>query len=79
MKVFTASWCAPCQDYKKALEGLDCEIIEVEENIDMSIKYGVYSVPTTILEKDGVVVQKLMGVQDRGQLEQLITQYEIAA
>jgi hypothetical protein len=76
MKVFTASWCGPCQTYKQQLDGMDVEIIDVEENIPLAIEYQAYSVPLTVFVKDGMVTHKVNGPIPRQEVEALRMQYE---
>lgn len=64
-----ASWCGPCQQMNPILEGLEKEIgseyifakLNVDEARDISIQYGVSSVPTFIFFKNGTVVGKETG------------------
>jgi thioredoxin 1 len=37
--------------------------IDVEEDVDTAQKYGVRSVPTVIIEKDGVEMERIIGLQ----------------
>jgi thioredoxin 1 len=50
---FEASWCGPCKSLSKMLEGIDTkfpiEPIDIDEHIDLSIEYGIRSVPTLIM------------------------------
>src|SRR5687767_7705803 len=71
VKVFTASWCAPCQTYKKQLDGLDVEIIDVEEQMDLAIQYQAYSVPMTVFQRNGMVTHKVNGPIPRSEVEAL--------
>lgn len=76
MKVFTASWCAPCASYKKEIDGVDCEIIDVEERMDLGIAYGVQSVPLTVFEREGEITHSFTGVRSRAEVTQLQAQFE---
>ncbi len=42
------------------------------ENMDLAVKYGIAAVPTLLLFKDGEVVERLQGYQDKAKLQQLI-------
>ncbi len=67
---FYADWCGPCQMIGPELEKLDGMINEnqhiVKVNVDnaneVAAKYGVMSIPTLIKFKDGVQVDKKVGI-----------------
>lgn len=70
VKKFSASWCGPCrmlapmmESIKPAYNGVKFEDIDIDENAELAAKYGVRSVPTVIVEKDGVEVNRFVGVQ----------------
>lgn len=70
VKKFSASWCGPCrmlapmmESIKPAFNGVKFENIDIDENAELAAKYGVRSVPTVIVEKDGVEVNRFVGVQ----------------
>jgi thioredoxin 1 len=69
MKVikFSASWCQPCKSLSKMLEkdplGVEVEEIDIDENSDMATQFKIRSVPTLVLMKDGVEVDRIMGTQ----------------
>lgn len=54
LKLFTASWCAPCKVVKQELEKFDnaVDIIDIDSNIQMARAANVRSVPT-LLTGDG--------------------------
>jgi len=66
---FWAAWCGPCQMIAPVLEELAQETsgqfligkLDVDKNPNMSMKYGVRSIPTLIVFKDGQEVDRLMG------------------
>src|ERR1700722_10533994 len=68
-----ASWCGPCQQMNPILEALEKEYgahylfakLNVDEARDISIQYGVSSVPTFIFFKDGTVVGKETGYMSK--------------
>jgi thioredoxin 1 len=70
VKKFSASWCGPCkmlapmmESIKPTFNGVKFENIDIDENAELAAKYGVRSVPTVIVEKDGVEVNRFVGVQ----------------
>ena len=69
MKVlrFTATWCQPCKALAQQLEelGLDKEVtvIDIDEQQDLAIQYGVRSVPTLIAVDNNKEVKRMVGVK----------------
>jgi thioredoxin 1 len=70
---FWAPWCGPCKMIAPVLEDLDSEIgdkvkivkLDVDENQETAAKYGVMSIPTLIVLKDGKEVDKVIGFQPK--------------
>ena len=64
---FTASWCQPCKALAQQLEelGLDKEVtvIDIDEQQDLAIQYGVRSVPTLIAVDNNKEVKRMVGVK----------------
>ena len=76
---FFATWCGPCKMLAPHLDELSArnpEVkivkIDVDEETPLAIKYGVASIPTLILFKDGEKVNQTLGYQTRDQLENFI-------
>lgn len=77
---FWAPWCGPCKMIAPVLEELDSELgekvkivkLDVDENQQTAGEYGVMSIPTLILFKDGQPVDKVIGYQPKEALEELI-------
>ncbi len=72
VKKFSASWCGPCKvlapvmnEVKGQFSNVIFEDIDVDENFELASKYGVRSVPTVVLEKDGVEINRFVGVQSK--------------
>jgi len=69
---FWAPWCGPCRMLAPVFEQLAGEYTAVEfaklnidENMDTAIGLGIASIPTMMLFKDGVLVEKMVGLQAR--------------
>ena len=64
---FSAEWCGPCKQLGPTMEGLRGQInytkIDVDQDQESSIKYGVRNIPTLILLENGEVKGKLVGNQ----------------
>ena len=76
---FFATWCGPCKMLAPHLDELSArnpEVkivkIDVDEETPLAIKYGVASIPTLILFKDGEKVNQTLGYQTLDQLENFI-------
>jgi len=66
MKYFSATWCGPCKSFKPVMfeiasEGYSVQFIDVDSQSDLASKYGVRSVPTTVIEENGVEVDRFVG------------------
>jgi thioredoxin 1 len=77
---FWAPWCGPCRMQTPILEQLSSQLagkaviakVNVDESPDVAAKYGIRSIPTLILFKDGQVVQQFIGVQQAAKLSAAI-------
>lgn len=69
---FSAAWCGPCKTLGPIMESLSGQInyekIDVDQNQDLPIKYGIRNVPTLVLVENGEAVGRLVGVQSKDQI-----------
>lgn len=70
---FSASWCQPCKQLTETLKGMELPFpvseIDVDENRDAAIEYGIRGVPTLILlDENDNQVQRLSGAMTKQQL-----------
>jgi len=71
VKKFFGTWCAPCRTLDPIIERVKNKVdsnvkfsyIDIDENQQLTAKYGVRSVPTVVIEKNGSVIKTLIGVQ----------------
>ena len=66
---FSAAWCSPCKTLGPIIESLAGQInydkIDVDNNQDLSIEYGVRNIPTLILIENGEAKGRLVGIQSK--------------
>jgi len=64
---FSAKWCGPCQGLKMAMAGVDfgipIEDVDIDDNRDTAIEYGIRSVPTMILIRNDAEAKRMSGVK----------------
>lgn len=77
---FWAPWCAPCRMMNPIIEQLAAEYagkvkvgkINVDEEAELAQTFGVMSIPTIVLIKDGKVVKQVVGVSSKIELEAML-------
>jgi thioredoxin 1 len=77
---FWAEWCGPCKMIAPLLDEvadkyeakLDVVKLNVDENPNTAQKFGIRSIPTLILFKDGDVQAQIMGAMPKSQLEEFL-------
>ncbi|AMQ05882.1 MULTISPECIES: thioredoxin [Sporosarcina] len=80
---FWAPWCGPCKMIAPVLEELNGEIegkanivkVDVDDNQETAGKYGIMSIPTLVLFKDGEIVDKVVGFKPKEALAELIAKH----
>lgn len=80
---FWAAWCAPCRFISPVVEQLAKDYrgrvrfgkVNVDENQNLAMKFNVRSIPTLMLFKAGKVVDYIIGVVPRNQIEQRILRH----
>jgi|TARA_R110002020_G_scaffold27319_9_gene88091 thioredoxin 1 len=73
---FWAEWCGPCKMIAPSLEQIAAEMdgkvkiakLNIDENQNIAMKYGVRSIPTLILFKNGVPAATQVGAAPKGKL-----------
>ncbi|MCX2818264.1 thioredoxin family protein [Haladaptatus sp. F3-133] len=76
VKDFHADWCGPCKkqdpiidDLEEEYPDIEFEKVDVDESPDVAQEYGVRSVPTIVVEKDGEIVEKFIGLTQANEIE----------
>ena len=81
MKVlkFEASWCQPCKMLSRVVEDagdkitIPVEVIDIDQNREMAIKYGIRGVPTmVVVEDDGTEIKRQSGMMMEAALLQFL-------
>ena len=73
IKYFSAKWCGPCRNFKPVMEevaseGHSVQFIDIDESHSLQEEYKVTSVPTIVIEENGVVVNRFIGALTKQQL-----------
>ncbi|WP_456278070.1 thioredoxin [Bacillus sp. AK128] len=80
---FWAPWCGPCKMIAPVLEELDGEMgekvkivkLDIDENPDTASQFGVMSIPTLLVIKNGEVVDKVIGFQPKDALAEVLEKH----
>ncbi len=79
---FWATWCAPCRMIAPVIEELAAENanlikvckVNIDDSPNIAAGYGVSSIPTLMIFKDGQVVERFVGVQPKKRLQDALDQ-----
>lgn len=76
---FFATWCGPCrmlgpvlEDMANDRDSIDIVKVDIDESMNLARQYGIMSVPTLVLFKDGQVVAQTGGFQPKESIQQFI-------
>ena len=77
---FWAEWCGPCHQVAPILEALADEFdgkikfvkVETEEYFDAAYRYGIRSLPTLLVFKDGQKVDETIGARSKSDLKRFV-------
>ena len=78
---FWAEWCGPCRMIAPALEEISASLgekvkivkLNVDENPGVAAKYGIMSIPTLMIFKNGEMASRQVGAAPKQKLEQWVT------
>jgi len=76
---FWAAWCGPCRMIAPSMEEIANEVptvkvgkINIDEEQELAMQFGVMSIPTLMVVKDGKVVKKSVGAKPKPAILELI-------
>ena len=80
---FYADWCGPCrmvapivEDLSNTMSDVNFTKVDVDKEQELASLFGVRSIPTLILFKDGVEVERIVGFSPKQKLESLINSHK---
>jgi thioredoxin 1 len=80
---FFAQWCGPCKMQGPIVDELATDMegkavvgkLDIEVAEDIASKYGVMSVPTMLVFRDGEVKETMTGLREKGALKEVLEKY----
>lgn len=80
---FWATWCPPCNVMRPTIEELEKELsgkaefvkYDVDAQGEIAQKYGVMSIPTYVIEKDGKEAARVTGVRSKEEFKKWVEEY----
>ena len=77
---FYADWCGPCRMMAPIVDQIAEEMqekikvgkVNVDENQELAMEYGVMSIPTIVIIENGEVKNTLVGVRDKNEIKEML-------
>lgn len=76
---FWAAWCGPCRMVSPIVDEIGAEEpsvkvgkVDVDANPELAQKFGVMSIPTLVVIKDGKVTQRVVGARPKAALKEML-------
>lgn len=79
---FNAPWCGPCRAQEPILDEIERTFegkatvakIDIDQNQDVAVQLGIQSIPTLIAFKEGKEITRLIGLQDAGTIDRVLSE-----
>lgn len=82
VKKFGASWCGPCRalapilsEIKSQFKNVSFTEYDVDNEFEEATKYGIRSVPTVVVIKDGVEVDRVIGLSNKAKYSGILNEH----
>ena len=76
---FWAPWCAPCRMLAPVVEEIASELadikvgkINIDEQSELANKFGIMSIPTLVVMKNGKIIQQVSGVRPKNAILEML-------
>lgn len=80
---FWATWCMPCKAMAPVIEEIASQTkgkvkvgkVDIDKNGPLANQYGIQSIPTVLIFKDGLLMETFVGVQSKAALVNALSKY----
>ncbi len=80
---FWATWCMPCKAMAPVIEEIATQTVgkvkvgkvDIDENGPLANRFGIQSIPTVLIFRDGVLVETFVGIQSKAALVNALSKY----
>jgi thioredoxin 1 len=77
---FFATWCGPCKMLAPVMEELSDSLggkaefvkVDIDENFELSVRYGIMSIPLVAVFKNGELVDKSLGFMPKSEAQEFL-------